>query len=34
MNAFKFAVPLVEGVIEKRNSQFTMTVNYEGQSVA
>ena len=34
MNSFRFAVPLVEGVIEKRNSQFTMTVNYEGRSVA
>ena len=34
MNPFRFATPLVEGIIEKRKSQFTMTVNYEGQSVA
>lgn len=34
MNSFRFATPLVEGIIEKRKSQFTMTVNYEGQSVA
>ena len=34
MNPIRFATPLVEGIIEKRKSQFTMTVNYEGQSVA
>ena len=34
MNSFRFTTPLVEGIIEKRKSQFTMTVNYEGQSVA
>ncbi len=28
---FKFSKPLVEGVIEKRKSQFTMLVNYNGE---
>ena len=26
-----FATPLVEGVIERRKSQFTMLVNYKGE---
>ena len=28
---YLFETPLVEGVIEKRKSQFTMLVNYEGE---
>ena len=34
MDIFRFTPPLVEGIIEKRKSQFTMTVNYEGESVS
>ena len=34
MDTFRFASPLVEGVIEKRKSQFTMLVNYGGESVS
>ena len=32
LKPFVFKTPLVEGIIEKRKSQFTMQVNYEGQS--
>jgi hypothetical protein len=32
MTAFRFAEPLCEGIIEKRKSQFTMVIQYEGQS--
>lgn len=34
MEVFRFASQLVEGVIENRKSQFTMLVNYEGESVS
>ena len=34
MDTFRFVRPLAEGVIEKRKSQFTMLVNYEGESVS
>lgn len=32
LEPFVFKTPLIEGIIEKRKSQFTMQVNYEGQS--
>ena len=32
MTAFRFAEPLCEGIIEKRKSQFTMVIQYEGQT--
>lgn len=32
MNPFVFKSPLVEGIIEKRKSQFTIQVNYGGKS--
>ena len=34
MNDFIFPIPLVEGIIEKRKSQFTIIVSYEGESIA
>ena len=32
-DSYLFESPLVEGVIEKRKSQFTMIVTYQGESV-
>lgn len=34
MEPFRFASPLVEGIIERRRSQFTMTVSYGGSLVS
>ena len=31
MEPFVFETPIVEGVIEKCKSQFTMLVNFEGE---
>ena len=34
MSSYRFSHPLAEGIIEKRKSQFTMIVRYQGESIA